>query len=566
MLDEDGRYVRWNSYQRDEIVGKSDDLIVATSPVDTIHPDDRALIGARFANVIENGGVEIVEGRVLLGGGPAFKWFLMTGRRIMIDDRPFLVGSGIDITDRKQAETELKHSRRLLHSSIESLSDTVLLAIDREYRYLTFSKAHWQAMHHAYSADIEIGANTLGFIGSDDDRQIAKEGYDRAMRGESYSQIAVYGTVHPAYYESFFNPILDDDEIIGATCLSRDITERKRAEQALRASEEQLDRAIVGSGVGLWDWQIESDSAVFNERYAEMVGYTLGELAPLSAGAWMSLCHPDDRQRALGGLERHRTGQSEAYECEVRLRHKDGHWVWILDRGKATERNSDGCATRMIGTHLDISARKQAEQALRESLGAQEAVTAGVIEALVRSVEARDPFTAGHQRRVSELAVAMARRLGLDEDRVEARRVGGLLHDVGKITIPAEILSKPGRLTVMEFALIKGHAEAGEEILQAIPFPWPIAAMAAQHHEREDGSGYPNGLRGEAILPEARLLAVADVVEAMASHRPYRPAPGIEAALAEIHGGAGTRYDAAVVAACEQVFAEGFGFGDGAAT
>jgi putative nucleotidyltransferase with HDIG domain len=215
----------------------------------------------------------------------------------------------------------------------------------------------------------------------------------------------------------------------------------------------------------------------------------------------------------------------------------------------------------MIGTHLDISARKEAELALRESLGAQEAVTAGVIEALVRSVEARDPFTAGHQRRVSELVVAMARRLGLDEERVEGLRVAGLLHDVGKITIPAEILSKPGRLTAMEFELIKGHAAAGHEILKAIPFPWEIAEMTLQHHEREDGSGYPAGLKGEAILPEARLLAVADVVEAMASHRPYRPAPGIEAALAEIREGAGTRYDAAVVAACEQAFAEGFAFG-----
>jgi len=138
--------------------------------------------------------------------------------------------------------------------------------------------------------------------------------------------------------------------------------------------------------------------------------------------------------------------------------------------------------------------------------------------------------------------------------------VAGMLHDVGKITIPAEILSKPGLLTVMEFELIKVHAQAGFEILETIHFPWLVAEMTLQHHERQDGSGYPAGLSGDEILPEARILAVADVVEAMASHRPYRVALGVAAALEEVHSGAGTRYEAVAVAACERVFAQGFVF------
>ena len=185
-----------------------------------------------------------------------------------------------------------------------------------------------------------------------------------------------------------------------------------------------------------------------------------------------------------------------------------------------------------------------------------------MIAALARTVEVRDPYTAGHQRRVGELAAAMALQMGLGEQAAEGLRVGGMLHDAGKIKIPAEILAKPGLLSTTEFELIKVHAQAGFEILAPIHFPWPVAEMARQHHERQDGSGYPRGLAGEDILPEARILAVADVVEAMASHRPYRPALGLEAALAEVRSGAGVRFDAAAVAACERVFARGFVFAE----
>jgi HD-GYP domain-containing protein (c-di-GMP phosphodiesterase class II) len=154
----------------------------------------------------------------------------------------------------------------------------------------------------------------------------------------------------------------------------------------------------------------------------------------------------------------------------------------------------------------------------------------------------------------------MALDMRFGEERAEGVRGAGMLHDVGKITIPAEILSKPGRLTTMEFELIKGHAQASFEILKAIHFPWLVAELAVQHHERQDGSGYPVGLKDDEILPEARILAVADVVEAMASHRPYRAALGVAAALAEVRSGAGTRYDATVVTACERVFEQGFVF------
>ena len=180
----------------------------------------------------------------------------------------------------------------------------------------------------------------------------------------------------------------------------------------------------------------------------------------------------------------------------------------------------------------------------------------GTVETIASLIEYRDPYTAGHERRVAEIARAIGQELGLTDKRVEGLRVIGYLHDVGKIAVPVEILSKPSRLSDIEFKLIQSHSEAGHEILKAMQFPWPVADTILQHHERLDGSGYPRGLKGEEIILEARIIAVADTVEAMATHRPYRPALGLDAALDEIVKGRGTRYDAAVVDACLRLFRE----------
>ncbi|MDO8271429.1 MAG: HD domain-containing phosphohydrolase [Gammaproteobacteria bacterium] len=170
--------------------------------------------------------------------------------------------------------------------------------------------------------------------------------------------------------------------------------------------------------------------------------------------------------------------------------------------------------------------------------------------------EMRDPYTAGHERRVAEIAAAIGAELGFDENRLEGIRVAGYLHDVGKIRIPAEILSKPGKLTDSEYRLIQDHAKLGYDVLSRVNFPWPIADVALQHHERMDGSGYPQKLKGESIIMEARILAVADTVEAMSSHRPYRPALGVDKALAEIELGRAVTYDAKVVDICLKLFRE----------
>jgi putative nucleotidyltransferase with HDIG domain len=194
---------------------------------------------------------------------------------------------------------------------------------------------------------------------------------------------------------------------------------------------------------------------------------------------------------------------------------------------------------------------------LQRSMKKLENAMNGIVRAIAHTVETRDPYTAGHQRRVADLAVALAGAVGFERDKIEAVRMAAIIHDLGKISVPAEILSKPSRLTVNEFNLIKEHPQVGYDILKDIEFPWEIATMVYQHHEKLDGSGYPLGLSGGQILPESRVLTVADVVEAMASHRPYRPGLGIEMALDEIQKNKGRLYDPEVTAACHALFKDG---------
>jgi HD-GYP domain-containing protein (c-di-GMP phosphodiesterase class II) len=220
-----------------------------------------------------------------------------------------------------------------------------------------------------------------------------------------------------------------------------------------------------------------------------------------------------------------------------------------------------GGPTGMFASFQDITERKRAEERLNETLQHLRVAMASTIQVMGLTVEARDPYTAGHQQRTTVLAEAIGREMGLPPEKIEGLHMAGLVHDAGKISIPAEILSKPTKLTPGEYALVKMHAQRGYEILKDVVFPWPIAEIVRQHHERMDGSGYPRGLKAEEILMEARILSVSDTVEAMVSDRPYRPAQGVQMALAEVEKNKGLAYDAVVVETCLKLFREkGFSF------
>ncbi|HWA42875.1 MAG TPA: HD domain-containing phosphohydrolase [Hypericibacter adhaerens] len=260
---------------------------------------------------------------------------------------------------------------------------------------------------------------------------------------------------------------------------------------------------------------------------------------------------PADRPRTIEAFLKVMQGQQIG--LEVTILRKDGSTLPFEFQGVPLK-DAVGRIIGALASGRDISQRLEAEARLQRHLFGLEATLRQTIAAIATMVEKRDGYLAGHQERVTVLALAIADRIGLDRHRREGLKHASICHDIGKIQIPSEILSKPSRLTEAEFAMIKSHPEAGYEILNKVDFPWPLAEIVRQHHERFDGSGYPRGLVGEQILLEARILAVADTVEAMTSHRPYRAAIGPAAALQEIRRGSGSIYDPAVVEACLALF------------
>jgi PAS domain S-box-containing protein len=238
----------------------------------------------------------------------------------------------------------------------------------------------------------------------------------------------------------------------------------------------------------------------------------------------------------------------------MKMKSKNGTGMYFEGTARVVSWDNDGKPSVVVKIYKDITERKLAEEKLRNNMKQMRKNLDGTIQAIARTVETRDAYTAGHQRRTTDIAGAVAYGMGLSKQVIDGIRMAGVIHDLGKISVPAEILSKPGKINESEFSLIKQHPQAGYEILKGIDFKWPVADIVLQHHERLNGSGYPHGLKGEEILLEAKILGVADVIEAMASHRPYRPALGIDDAFEEITMKRGILYDPDVVDASIDLF------------
>jgi PAS domain S-box-containing protein/putative nucleotidyltransferase with HDIG domain len=337
----------------------------------------------------------------------------------------------------------------------------------------------------------------------------------------------------------------------------RDITVRKQAHDAIRESEERL-RDITFS-MADWVWEVDENGVYTysSQKGAELFGSSAEDIVGKTPFDFMP---PDEAQRVgaiFAGIVADKAPIKDLENWNIT---RNGDRICLLTNG-VPMLDDDGNLRGYRGVDKDITARKQAEEELRRHAAQLRRTLEGAVLAMSHVVETRDPYTAGHERRVAELAVAMAAEMDLDPEVRETLRLAGLIHDIGKIAVPAEILAKPGRLSEAEFNLIKQHPQSGFEILVAIDFGRPVAEIVLQHHERLDGSGYPRALSAAEVLPEARILAVADVVEAMSSHRPYRAALGMAAALAEVREHAGLKYDAAAVAACVRLVEErGFEF------
>lgn len=284
-----------------------------------------------------------------------------------------------------------------------------------------------------------------------------------------------------------------------------------------------------------------------NKAMEEISGYSRDELLQID------LCNLYDDIQGSYPFTNEVTITDWKVTRELILIKKDGSKITISETVVAIRFDS-GVIQYFDGILEDITERKQAQQQIQQSLERLQKTIKEIIRAMAYIGEVRDPYTAGHQRRVAQLSLEIARLMGLNEQQYEGLTMAAFVHDIGKIIVPADILSKPGKLTKPEFDMLKDHARIGYEILKTIEFPWPIANIVLQHHERMNGSGYPSSLTGDQIIIEARILAVADVVEAMSSHRPYRPALGIEKALSEISTHKGILYDPEVVDACIELF------------
>ena len=328
----------------------------------------------------------------------------------------------------------------------------------------------------------------------------------------------------------------------------RDITEHKRAETALLDSE-TLFRKLFEDHAAV-KLIIDPDTGNIidaNKAAAVFYGWSREQLKQMKIQEINTLS-PEEVKKEM---EKARTKKKIHFEFRHRRVDSSVRDVDVFS-SKVEVKGKD----LLHSIIHDITDRKLAEEQLRKSLEQLRRAMQTTIQVLVLAVEMKDPYTAGHQRRMTNLARTMATEMGLPPEKIEGLRMAGVIHDIGKISLPTEILSKPAKLSAIELSLIREHVRLGYDILKDVECPWPLAEIVLQHHERMDGSGYPRGLKGEEILIEARILAVADVVEAMASHRPYRPALGIDTALAEIEKNRGLLYDSHAVDTCLRVFRE----------
>lgn len=335
----------------------------------------------------------------------------------------------------------------------------------------------------------------------------------------------------------------------GYVSVNRDVTDRRNAQETLRLEAQLLDAAT--DAIFLHDL----DGKIFyvNQAASKLYGYTHDELMRMNARDVVGPNAGKPFLPHLRGLQR--TGEVSFESAHQR---KDGSTM-VVEAHARTVRTAR--KVLVLNSIRDITSRVEAGRALSDSVEELERMLHDTVSALALTAEQRDPYTAGHQRRVAELACAIAAEMGLPESEIEGISVAATLHDIGKIYVPAEILSKPGRLTDIEMELVRAHPQTASEILGGIRFPWPVTEMVMQHHERLDGSGYPRGLKESDILREAKILAVADVVEAMSSHRPYRPSLGVKPALEEILRHKSDYFDPEVVDACVQLFTKkGFRF------
>jgi PAS domain S-box-containing protein/putative nucleotidyltransferase with HDIG domain len=448
----------------------------------------------------------------------------------------------VDVTVRKQAEAALKESEEKYRLVVDNASEVIIVVQDGMFRLVNPAG---EAIMGLSEQELKL-TPFLSFVHPDDQAMVL-DFYQKRLQGEDIPvryifRIAIKdGSIKWAEINSVR---IDWKGCPAILSFLVDVTVRKQAEAALKEDEERFRALFETSQDSIFILDRETGRFIsVNPAACRLYGYSLDE--------FLGMKHTDVSAEPEKTAAAVRNGVTT---IPMRLhRKKDGSMFPVEIAGGYFMQGGNSLHTAFI---RDISVRSQMENDLKFNLEKLQKTLAGTVSALGAISELRDPCTAGHQRRVAQLSGAIARQMGFSENDVEGIQIAGLLHDTGKIVVPAEILAKPGSLNKYEMGIVKTHSEVGYNLLKDVEFPWPIANIVFQHHERLDGSGYPYGITGKKIFMEAKILAVSDVVEAMSSHRPYRPALGINKALQEIVSHKGVLYDAEVVDACVSVFSE----------
>lgn len=532
----------------------ADDLI--GQPVRIGYADDEEYerAGKTLYEQVTKKGLGITEARLKRRNGKFFNGLLYLSP---IDPQDYSLGYEgimIDITARKSAEEALKKSERYFKEITENSTDIIVISDEKgNIKYCSPSIERFSG----FKPEEVIGKSGFDFIHPDELKR-AFDDFDTFVFDNGYAiSYNSFKVVHKDGSERYFygmgKNLLNNPDIAGVVMNVRDITEQKLAEEALRKSEAKYRNIFENAMEGIYQVTPEGRFITANTNLARMAGYDSSEdfIESINDIKTQLYVHAEDRDRFLKIMQENNFVEN----FEVEFFRKDRSIFWVVLNARKVK-DEQGNYLYNEGLVEDITLRKQAEEKLKQSLERLRKAVNTTIHVLVAALEIRDPYTAGHQARCADLACAIAAEMGLSQEKIDGIRMAGIIHDIGKMSIPVEILSKPTKLTHLEFSLIKEHSQSGYEMLKDVEPNWPLAEIVHQHHERLDGTGYPKNLKGDEILIEARILAVADVVEAMASHRPYRASLGIEAALAEIENNKGILYDNVVADACLKLFRE----------
>ena len=432
------------------------------------------------------------------------------------------LSSGTDITERKQTEAKITHL-----ASFPRLNPDPIIELNRD-----------GSLNYVNPAAKNIFPD-LGSVGTRHPFLLNWQTAVTQLSAQENDSLVREIMVGDCIYSQIFQYI-ESSKTIRIYC--QDITSRKQAENALAESENLFRTSFESATVGIVMFGKNGMFIKANDRACELWGYTREELLQLQ---FIDITYEEDKGISTDLYDKMISGELTNAAFEKRYIKKDGTVIWTHVSTSAI-RDEMNNVKYFISYVQDITNSKAVTERIN-------GVLEGTIETLALVVEARDPYTSGHQKRVAEIAVAIAENLGLSKGQIRGLYLASIVHDLGKIQVPSEILSKPGKLTYFEFELIKCHPETAYNLLKDIDFPWPVAEIIYQHHEKIDGSGYPRKLKGDSLLVEAKILCVADVFEAMSSHRPYRAAFPKEIALAEIEKNKGVLYDPDVVEACLKV-------------